>query len=455
MTAPSEHLAAARLRLPAGACLEVRGRDPVISTPFAAGEVAATALGLAGTAAARLHTLRTGANQSVAVDVTGAGMSLLGFVRMKASGGTDLARHHSPATGLYATRDERWIHLHGGFPALARGITNLLGCALEEKAIAAAVRAQDAFALEDAIASRGLCGAVVRSASEWAEHPQGRALTDLPAVEIERIGDAAPVPLAAGTRPLDGIRVLDLTRVLAGPTCGRTLASHGADVLRIGAERLPSIEPFVIDTGHGKRNAFVDLNDATGRTQLEGLIDETDLFCQSYRPGALAARDLSPSALASRRPGIIYVSLCCYGHVGPWADRAGWEQLAQSAVGIAAAGSRDGKPALIPAAATDYTTGYLAAFGAIAALERRATEGGSWHVKVSLSQTGMWLTRLGERYDPDGATGLDRPERFVTASDTAWGRLEHLGPIIEMDRTPPSWDRPPAPLGTHRAEWLA
>ncbi|MDG2303467.1 MAG: CoA transferase [Candidatus Binatia bacterium] len=447
-------LRAARLDAPAGPRIDVRGADPVLPTRYPAGEAAAAALGLTGAAAAQLHEARTGEAQKVSVDVSGAAMSLVSFVLQKASSGVDLTRHHNPASGLYETRDGRWIHLHGGFPALAQGAVDLLGCTLDANAIADAVRAHDAAELEDAIALRGLCGTVVRTTEEWAEHPQGRALASLPVIEIERIGDAAARPLPPGDRPLDGVRALDLTRVLAGPTCGRTLASYGADVLRIGAERVPSIEPFVIDTGHGKRNAFLDLDRDDDRTRLDELVETADLFCQSYRPGALAARGLSPTELAARRPGIIVVSLDCYGHVGPWAHRPGWEQLAQSATGIADSEARDGRPALIPAAATDYTTGYLAAFGAMTALSRRCTEGGSWHVKESLCQTGMWLTRLGTIHDRDQARGFDRPERFVASSDTAWGRLEHLAPIVEMEHTPARWDLPPSPLGTHSPEWL-
>lgn len=444
----------ARLERPAGARIEIQGADPVLPTNYPAGETAATALGLVGAAAARVHELRGGPPQSVTVDVSGAAMSLVSFVLQKASTGLDLTRHHNPTIALYQTRDDRWIHLHGGFPGLAQGIIDLLGCTLDANEIARAVRTHDAFRLEEEIAARGLCGAVVRTTDEWAMHPHGRELAALPVVEVERIGDAAPVPLPHGGRPLDDIRVLDLTRVLAGPTCGRTLASFGADVLRVGSERIPSIEPFVIDTGHGKRNAFLDLEDPDDRKQLDRLLDRADLFCQSYRPRALERRGLSPHELAAKHPGLIYVSISCYGEPGPFAERPGWEQLAQSAVGIADHESRDGRPAIIPAAATDFTTGYLAAFGALTALARRAEEGGSWHVRASLCQTGMWLTRLGATHDRAQARGFDRPERFVAHSETAWGTLEHVAPVVEMGATPARWDRPPSPLGTSPAEWL-
>jgi crotonobetainyl-CoA:carnitine CoA-transferase CaiB-like acyl-CoA transferase len=224
-------------------------------------------------------------------------------------------------------------------------------------------------------------------------------------------------------------------------------------VLRVGAARLPSIEPFVVETGRGKRNAFLDLDLPEQAERLRELVRGADVFCQGYRAGALERRGFGPEALAALRPGIVAVSIDCYGHVGPWAERAGWEQLAQSASGIAAAEGGDGPPRLIPAAATDYTTGYLAAFGALTALARRAREGGSWHVRASLCQTAMWLTRLGADLDPAAASGLGDVASRLVQTDTAWGRLAHLGPVVEMEHTPPRWELPPAPLGAHPPAW--
>jgi len=447
-------LRAGGLALPPGARLGIHGRDPVLPARFAAGEMAAVALGLAGVRAARLHHARGGPEQGVEVDVREAAAGLLGFLLQRDEGGIDLARHQNPSIGLYATADGRWIHLHGGFPHLAAGLVRLLGCALDAEAIAKAVARRDAFALEEEIAAAGLCGAVVRTATEWAAHPQGRALAGRPTLEVERIGDAPPRPWPGGGRPLSGIRVLDLTRVLAGPACGRMLAAHGADVLRIGAARLPSIEPFVVDTGHGKRNAFLDLDRPGDRERLDALLDAADVLCQGYRPGALVRRGLGPEHAAARRPGIVYVSIDCYGHVGPWAGRPGWEQLAQAATGVAAGEGGSGPPRLVPAAATDYTTGHLAAAGVMEALARRAQEGGSWHVKASLCQTGMWLTRLGADCDPARAQGPGDLDALLHPTDTAWGRLWHLGPGVRMEATPPRWDRPPSPWGAMRRTGL-
>ncbi len=228
-----------------------------------------------------------------------------------------------------------------------------------------------------------------------------------------RIGDAAREPLPGpraverGARPLSGVRVLDLTRVLAGPTCARTLAEHGAEVLHVRSPKLPSIEPFVIDTNPGKRSCYLELDRREEVAQLRALVRDAHVFSQGYRPGALARRGFAPEALTQLRPGIIVVSIDCYGHDGPFAGRPGWEQLAQTVTGMAHEHAGDKHPALVPAAINDYTTGYLGALGVMCALARRASEGGSWHVRVSLARTAMWIMSLPRTAPAGMASGLD------------------------------------------------
>lgn len=453
-------LAAARLAPPdAGDALldvAIGGADPLLATAFPIGEAAAAALAAGGVAAARLHRLRGGAPQSVHVDVRAAAASLLGFLfQSQPAGGepVQLERLSPPTTNLFECGDGRWIHLHGGFPHLDRGTLELLGCAGERDAIAAAVRCWKAADLEDALAERRLCGAMLRTPDEWSAHPQGAALAPLAALEIDRIGDAPPRPLPPGARPLSGVRVLDLTRVLAGPTSGRTLASYGAEVLRIAAPDLPSIQPFVVETGHGKRSAFLDLRDRGEAARLRELTSSADVFTDGYRNGSLARHGFGAEALADRCPGIVFVSISCYGDLGPWAERAGWEQLAQTATGVARVHSGDGTPRLLPAAATDYTTGYLAAWGTMEALHRRATQGGSWRVRVSLCQTALWLLRLGARCDASAAAGLGELDPLLTSSDTPYGRLRHLAPAVRLSLTPARWEQPTVPLGHDAPEW--
>jgi len=305
--------------------------------------------------------------------------------------------------------------------------------------------------------------AACRSFDEWDEHPQGRAIANLPLLSIDRIGDAPaeppepPEPPAAGNRPLAGVKVLDLTRIIAGPVCGRTLAAHGADVLLVTASHLPAVASLVIDTGRGKLSTCIDLRDARGRDTLAALLRKADIFVQGYRPDAIAAFGFGPLDAARIRPGIVYVSLCAYGCEGPWAGRRGFDSLVQTASGLnmaeaEAAGAGEPKP--LPAQALDHGTGYLMAFAAMSALGRRVQHGGSWHVRASLAQTGYWLRRLG-RIDgmacPD--PGFDEAGDRLDTQMSGFGRLTAVRHAADMTDTPPRWVRPSVPLGTHAPAW--
>jgi crotonobetainyl-CoA:carnitine CoA-transferase CaiB-like acyl-CoA transferase len=304
---------------------------------------------------------------------------------------------------------------------------------------------------------------MVRTKEEWANHPQGKAVASLPLMEIVKIGDSPPEALPPGDRPLSGIRVLDLTRVIAGPACARTLAEHGADVMKISAEHVPSLRRQEFETGHGKLSAYVDLREEKGKEVLRGLIREADVFSQGYRPGTLGDRGFSPEALAKLRPGIVVVSLSAFGHVGPWSSRRGFDTVIQSVSGMTLRqgevfpGAEPG-PQFYPAAAIDYLTGYLMAAGAMVALARRTREGGSWLVRISLAQVGRWLVQQGEV--PESALKdvakeftADEIARWSMTSETPVGRLRHLGPVLQMSETPARWTRPTVPLGYHPPVW--
>ncbi|HXX47269.1 MAG TPA: CoA transferase [Myxococcota bacterium] len=437
--------------------VELRGADPVLATRFRVGEAAAAALAACALAAAELWRLRGGREQRVAVDLVGAAASLLGFAWQRLEDPSAAAwEPRGQLTDFYPTRDGRWFLFHQSFPDTQARALARLGCGPEREALAAAIAGWDAQALEDAIAEIGCCGARVRSVEEWAGHAQGRALAERPVVEVIRVGDSPAEPLArAGERPLSGVRALDLTRVLAGPTCGRTLAAHGAEVLRIGSPKLPFVAPFVMDTSHGKRSAFLDLRDPVDAERLRALVRGADVFTQGYRSGALARLGFGPEQLFALRPGLVYTAINCYGHVGPWTERPGWEQLAQTVTGIASEHGGAERPRLLPAAATDYNTGYLAALGTMIALARRAREGGSYLVRASLVQTGMWIARMPRTDSAGPGLSAEQVRPFLTRSDTPFGPLTHLGPIVEMAETPARWATPTVPLGTHPPEWLA
>ena len=259
--------------------------------------------------------------------------------------------------GLYRCGDGRWVRLHTNFPHHRDGVLQLLGCDYDRAAVQRALDGWQGEAFETAAAKAGLVVTMTRSFAEWDAHPQGKAVAGLPALSIERIGDAPPQPLPPGDRPLGGVKVLDLTRVIAGPVCGRTLAVHGADVLLVTAAHLPQMGTLVIDNGRGKLSSFVDLRDAAGRETLAALTRDADIFVQGFRPGAIGGHGFTPEQAARLRPGIVYVSLSAYGHEGPWATRRGFDSLVQNANGInhaeaEAAGAAQPKP--LPCQAIDH-----------------------------------------------------------------------------------------------------
>ncbi|HVV35073.1 MAG TPA: CoA transferase [Acidimicrobiales bacterium] len=438
------------------AALTIDGAPPVLPSKFPIGARAAAALGACGVAAATVYADRTGESQDVFVDQTRAETSLLSFMLNRVDGVMPLrTAEGNPLVALYECGDGRWVHLHGAFPKLAQLTVDVIGGAVGDDAtqVAARVKQFRAHELEDALAAAGACGAMVRSIDEWVAHPQRDAIAPLGRVSIERIGDAPVTPAGAGARPLGGVRVLDLTRVLAGPTCARVLAEHGADVLHVNGEHLDNVEAFVIDTNHGKRSAALDLRRTEDAAALRALIGGADVFSQGYRGDALARRGFGPDDVAALRPGIVYVTINCYGDVGPWRLRPGWEQLSQSVTGIADAQGEPGAPRLIPAAAADYTTGYLGALGVMAALRRRSIEGGSYHVRVSLCQTAMWIAQDGPCVDPSTATGFGDTDSWLTTEATPFGEVVHMTPVTQLSRTPAHWATPVVPLGTHPPTW--
>jgi crotonobetainyl-CoA:carnitine CoA-transferase CaiB-like acyl-CoA transferase len=366
--------------------------------------------------------------------------------------------HRDKTVGLYRCGDGRWVRLHTNLPHHRAGTLKLLNAEYDRGSVQRALERWRAFELEDAAAEAGLVITATRSFAEWDAHPQGRAVAALPFFHIERIGDAPPEPLPARERPLAGVRVLDLTRVIAGPVCGRTLAAHGADVLNVTAAHLPAMQALVIDTNRGKLSAQLDLRAAADRGTLGSLLRQADVFVQGYRPGALAQYGFGPEQAAGLRPGLVYVSLCAYGHEGPWANRRGFDSLVQNANGLNVAEAEaagEDKPRPLPAQVLDHATGYLMAFGAMTALLRRATEGGSWHVRCSLAQTGHWFRQLG-RIDgglacPD--PNLDAVRDRLEDSASGYGWLTAVRPAAVMSETPLRWDRPSVPLGTHAPTW--
>ncbi len=443
------------------------GSDPVLPTPFRVGVAGAATVATAGLAAAVLWERRTGRRQQLSVDLRQATASLRSGTYMKLGEG-ELPHRRNAIMGCYPTKDGRWSYLHCNFPNHRAAALKVLGVEEDRAAVTRAVAQWNAVDLEEAIIAAKGAGGMVRSKAEWATHPQAAAVAALPLLEIVRIADSAPEPLPAGDRPLSGIRVVDITRVLAGPTGARTLAEHGAEVMKITGAHLPNIGYQEWDTGHGKLSAQLDLRQPADLDTLRGLIRGADVFSQGYRPGSLGARGLSPEELAALRPGLVYVSLSAFGHTGPWAQRRGFDTVVQTVSGMTSrqaeivpvmtAEGKNAGPQFYPVSAIDYCTGYLMAFGAMVALERRAREGGSWLVRISLAQVGKWMADLGEvpaaalKSVPEEFSA-EELERWSTTSETPSGTLRHLRPVVQMSETPAHWARPSVPLGYHRPEW--
>ncbi|WP_428484882.1 CoA transferase [Rhodopila sp.] len=440
------------------------GTDPVLPTPFRIGVAGAATLAATGLAAADLWETRIGRRQQVAVDLRQATASLRSGHYMKLGDGAVSAERNA-IMGVYPARNGRWSYIHANFPNHRAAALAVLGVPEEREAVARAVAAWDAADLEEAIIAAKGAGGMVRTQAEWANHPQAAAIAALPLLEIVRIGDGPAEPLPPGNRPLSGVRVLDLTRVLAGPTCARTLAEHGADVMKITGAHLPNLGYQEFDTGHGKLSAQLDLREQHDVETLRGLVGQADVFSQGYRPGTLGTRGLSPEELSAIRPGLVYVSLCAFGHTGPWASRRGFDTVVQTVSGITARQAEvvPGKtpgPQFYPVSAIDYCTGYLMAFGAMVALERRAREGGSWLVRISLAQVGKWIVDLGEvpaaeLHGVPGEFTAEELDRWSMVTETPAGRLRHLKPVVQLSETPPHWARPSVRLGYHPPVWPA
>ncbi len=426
------------------------GADPVLRTPYRVGAAGAAALAAVGLAASELWALRSGRRQSVAVDLRAAAASLRSGFYLRIDGKPP-PPIWDPMSGFYPVRDGRWVSIHCNFANHRAAAMKVLGTAEDRAEAERASKDWGGLELEDAIHAAGGCAGLARTAQEWAAHPHAVAVAAQPLLEIVKIGDAPAQPLPEADRPLAGIRVLDLTRVLAGPTCARTLAEHGADVLKITAAHLPDSSAIELDTGLGKLAAHLDLRGTAGVKTLRGLLSSADVFSQSYRPGALAARGFSPEGVAKVRPGIVCVSLNAWGQTGPWKDRRGFDSIAQTVSGMAYASGDGSKPKLMPCSAIDYVSGYLMAYGAMVALARRAREGGSWLVRVALARTGKWVVDRGTV--DAGSAPAEELAGLVMETQSPAGLISHLKPVVQLSETPARWARPPVPLGHHRPEW--
>lgn len=459
--------------LPPGALAmaSLPGQGAVLPSSFDVATLAQASVGAAALAAAWLWQCRSGQAQLVSVDRTHAALEFTGDFALAGA----VPPLWDKLSGLYAcgsaVGQPGWVRIHANFAHHRDVALRVLGlpegAATERATLTAALAKWTATDFEQAVAGAGGVVAAARSFAEWDAHPQAQALASQPLVAITPIagGDAAPRPwpTPAEARPLAGLRVLDLTRILAGPVAGRCLAAHGADVLLVNGPHLPNIAA-IADTSRGKRSARLDLRTDADRARLHALADGADVFLQGYRPGTLAARSFGADELARRHPGIVVATLSAYGEAGPWAGRRGFDSLVQTATGLnlaeaAAAGSTT--PRALPMQALDYAAGHLLAFGIQAALWKQRTQGGSWQVRVTLAGVGAWLRALGQDAAGLTATVPDRSP-WMEESDCGFAadaispgrsRLRAMRHAAQLSATPVRLDRPAMPPGSHPPAW--
>ena len=435
--------------------MEFTGPDLVLPSSFQVERAASASIAATGLAAALLHEARGGVAQSVRVDTLHACAAFHSehFTRID---GHWLPRELGDIAGLYRTAGGGWVRLHTNFAHHRAMMLEFLGCAPTKAAVAATLAPRDAFEIEAEAIARNLTISACRSFAQWDAHPHRAAVDTRPLIAIEKIGEAPPAAWKPGATPLEGLRVLDLTRVIAGPVGTRTLAAHGAEVMTINP---PHLAAFAApELGRGKRQAIVDLRIAEGLDRLWALLAATDIFVQGYRPGTLAARGFSAEAVAARRPGIVCASLNAYGNAGPWSSRRGFDSLVQTATGFNRAEAEafgQETPRPMPVQALDHGTGYLLALGILAALYRRQTEGGSWHVTVSLVRTGHWLRGLGRRSESLDLPGQHHDDviDLLEPSESGFGRMEAIRHPALLSATPARFTRPSVPPGAHPPVW--
>ncbi|MFG2273487.1 CoA transferase [Streptomyces chartreusis] len=360
----------------------------------------------------------------------------------------------APLSKFWRTADG-WVRTHANYPHHRAGLLAGLGMTQDDpEAVGAVLAERSSPEVEQAVYAAGGLAVALRTPREWAAHEQAVAVARRPLVEHERFGTARAraLPPLDGTPllPAAGVRVLDLTRVIAGPVATRTLALLGADVLRLDTPLLPELLDQHTDTGFGKRSATLDL--AADRRTFEELLATADVVVTGYRPGALDRFGLSARALAERRPGLIVAELSAWGAYGPWSERRGFDSLVQVATGIAATEGSAEQPGALPAQALDHGTGYLLAAAVLRALTERADQGYGRCVRLALARTARWLTD-GIEPGPRGDVAYETPDAWLGERDSALGRLRYALSPVSFEDGPRDWARGPGVWGADPARW--
>ncbi|MGI9499506.1 MAG: CoA transferase [Geminicoccaceae bacterium] len=418
---------------------------------FRVTDLAATSIGVAGAMLARAIALKTDDPLPVVVDRR---LASFWFRRSLHPLGWKLSPIWDSIAGNYKTEDG-WIRLHTNARHHRDAALTVLKRSGERDAVANAVERWEAETLETAIVEAGGCAAKLRSLKDWATHPQGSAVASEPLIIWDEHEASAKSPTRnAGTTPLQGLRILDLTRVLAGPIATRFLAGFGADVLRLDP---PDWEELAIvpETTLGKRCAGLDLRDHNDRQTFEKLLATADVLVHGYRPGALESLGFDQSTRRVINPGLIDVSLNAYGWSGPWSGRRGFDSLVQMSSGIADFGmkqSADDQPVPLPVQALDHATGYLLAAAVLHGLARRR-QGTVFSARLSLARTAHLLAAEPNTALDDGLSSHCDNDLDPNVEQTAWGAARRIRFPMTVGGLTPNWRYPARPLRSSRAAW--
>jgi len=451
------------------------GRDPIVRSHFRLGTSMALPAMAAGVGAAAIWKDRTGEGQDVKVDLRESIYNIMPAIKIVLQKKQALGRYDpddpipdsfdfvptnngmlyqapmffgNPLSfAIFETKDNRMVTPTGLYPHHLNGVLDLLEVPPNAEAIANAIRQWDAEDLDEAMAQAGLVMGIHRTAEEWAAHPEGKHLANVPLIDIVKVGDSDPIPYAPNpVQPLSGIRTISCTHVIAGTCAARTLAEYGAEVLHIARDQSFEHELLVLDVNVGMRSTFLNLRDPAQNQVLQSLIPKTDVFIEGFRGRSMERLGFGVEELAEKRPGIIYLSMRCYSWDGPWWYRAGFDMEALTVTGFTVAEGREGNPRFPPTMVlNDYIAGYLGAAGVIAALRRRAKEGGSYHVRISLSRAAMWYASLG--YFKDTEFDVTAPEHRMIMPETIkrqtpYGEIHRLAPQVKLSKTPSRWRDP-------------
>jgi len=412
---------------------------------FHVSDLAAATIGVATLAAAELWAARRKETpRPVTVDRRLAAAAFR-CERLLQPVGWTLPAPWDPIAGDYEAADG-WIRLHTNYSYHRDAVIRILDVPADRQRVSAAVKSKNATELERAVVDAGGCAAALRTMDVWRAHPQGVALADEPLCHWDArrishpLGSDAPAPLG-------GVRVLDMTRVIAGPVGTRYLAAFGADVLRIDPPKFEEVAALLPETTRGKRCAPLDLRAAGDRSTWERLIAQADVLVHGYRPGAMEALGYFSARLRELNPALVVVRYDAYGWSGPWSDRRGFDSLVQMSTGIAHPG-HDGRPTPLPAQALDHGTGYL-----IAAAVCRALTDGRASALLSLARTARLLAELGTDGDPD-APELGDTDALLESSDTAWGPVRQVRCPGRIEGHDVRWRESAGPLGRHPPRWI-